>query len=120
MRTTSKPWLRTGYLKQVDVTLFSGSVEVRATRYTVNTESGDLTMSRPGGVMWPRVANPYLRIILFYTDDYTAAEKEAMRGRLKIGWSPTSDDTSHASLKAAGGRDYASNAFGHAAQGLHA
>jgi Bacterial HORMA domain family 1 len=101
-----------GYLKKVDITLLSGTAEQRATQYIVNTDSGDLVMSRPGGVMWPRVASPYLRIILFYTDDYTATAKEAMREKLKINWAPTNDDTSHATLKPAGARDYASNAFG--------
>jgi hypothetical protein len=101
-----------GYLKKVDITLLSNGFEQRATQYTVNTASGDLTMSRPGGVMWPRVTGPYLRIILFYTDDYTGAAKEAMSGKLKINWTPTSDDTSHATLKSAGARDYVSNAFG--------
>ena len=47
-----------GYLKYVDVTLFSNGVEVRAARYNVNTEAGDLTSSRPGGVLWPRVSGP--------------------------------------------------------------
>jgi hypothetical protein len=51
-----------GFLRKADITLLSNSVEQRAVQYTVNTASGDLTMSRPGGVMWPRVANPYLRI----------------------------------------------------------
>jgi hypothetical protein len=101
-----------GFLEKVDITLLSNFVEQRAVQYTVNTASGDLTMSRPGGVMWPGVANPYLRIILFYTDDYTFAQKLAMSGKLKINWSPTNDDTSHSALKSAGNRDYASNAFG--------
>jgi Bacterial HORMA domain family 1 len=101
-----------GYLKKVDLTLFSGTTEVRATQYVVNTYSGDLTMSRPGGVLWPRVADCFLRIILSYTDDYTAAAKEALRGKLRTNWTPTSADTSHAGLKASGGRDYASNGWG--------
>jgi Bacterial HORMA domain family 1 len=101
-----------GCIKQVDLTLFSGAVERRATQYTVNTSSGDLIMSRPGGVMWPRVADALLRIILTHTDSYTAAAKEQMRGRLRINWTPTSVDTSHSKLNASGGRDYASNAFG--------
>lgn len=102
-----------GFLEKVDVTLLRDfTEEVRAVQYTVNTASGDLTMSRPGGVMWPKVANPYLRIILYYTDDYTSAWKVAMGPKLKINWGPTSDDTSHATLKSAGNRDYASNAFG--------
>jgi hypothetical protein len=101
-----------GFLKQVDVTLLSNGIEVCAAQYTVNTASGDLTMSRPGGVMWPKVDKPYLRIVLSYTSDYTPAEKEKMRSSLKITWTPTSTDTSHFGLKASGSRDYASNAFG--------
>src|ERR1043166_3174930 len=57
-----------GYLRQVDVTLLSGSVEVNACTYSVNSEAVSLSMSRPGGVNWPRVTNPFLRIVLFYTD----------------------------------------------------
>lgn len=100
------------FLKKVDVTLLSNGAEVRAAEYTVNTASGDLTMSRPGGVMWPKVDNPHLRVVLSYTSAYTAAEKEKMRSSLKISWTPTSTDTSHAGLKVSGNRDYASNAFG--------
>jgi hypothetical protein len=101
-----------GFLEQVDLTLFSGAVEQRATQYTVNTSSDDLTMSRPGGVIWPRVADAFLRIVLHYTDSYTAYEKEQMRRTLKINWTPTNDDTTHSTLKPSGGRNYASNAFG--------
>jgi hypothetical protein len=101
-----------GYLKQVDLTLLSGGVEQRAAQYTVNTSSGDLTMSRPGGVMWPRVADAFFRIILSYSDTYTATAKEQMRSSLQINGTPTNDDTSHATLNRSGGRDYASNAFG--------
>lgn len=101
-----------GYLRKVDLTLFSDAVEQRAATYEVNTASGDLTMSRPGGVLWPRVANPYLRIILFYTSDYDDAAKERMRDELEIAWSPTKDDTSHQALSRQGGRDYSSNGWG--------
>jgi len=101
-----------GYLKKVDLTLFSGSVEVRATQYTVNAVGDDLTTSRPGGVMWPRVANPELRIIVFHTDAYDAAARESMKPKLKIGWIPSTANTTHASLTANGGRDYASNGWG--------
>jgi Bacterial HORMA domain family 1 len=101
-----------GYLKMVDLTLLSGDLEHCATHYSVNTASGNLTMSRPGGVMWPRISNAQLRIVLSYTSKYTAEAKEEMRHRLKLGWVPSYDDTSHAALKATGARDYASNAFG--------
>lgn len=103
---------KAGYLKYVDVTLFSNSVEMKAVRFDVNTEAGSLTTSRPGGVLWPKVANPYLRIILGYTSDYTDTARDATKGKLKIGWTPTSDDTSHSGLTSSGGRNYASNSYG--------
>lgn len=100
------------YLKHVDVTLLSSGIEKRATRFHVNTEAGKLTSSRPGGVLWPKVPNPYLRIVLSHTNDYTGTAREAMKSKLKINWMPTSTDTSHAGLTAKGERDYASNNYG--------
>ena len=67
-----------GYLKKVDLTLLSADVEVRACQYVVNTAANDLTMVRPGGVMWPQVANAYLRIVISYTSDYDGAARERM------------------------------------------
>lgn len=101
-----------GYLKRVDLTLLSGSTEIKATQYSVNTEAGGLAMSRPGGVLWPRIPNGQLRIILSYTEDYDAAAREMMKGKLKINWVPTDDDTSHIALTLTGRRDYVSNAWG--------
>lgn len=104
-----------GYLESVDLTLMRGGsngTEVKATKYTVNNDAGDLTSSRPGGVLWPRVSNPYLRIILRFSTSYDAAAKTAMSPRLNIGWQPTTVDTSHWSLTQNGGRDYASNGWG--------
>jgi hypothetical protein len=100
------------YLDYVDVTLFSNGVEVKATRFEVDTDAGGLTSSRPGGVLWPKVVGPYLQIVLGYTSAYTPAAKETIKGKLKISWSPTDVDTSHSSLKSAGGRDYVSNCYG--------
>lgn len=101
-----------GYLKQVDITLLSNGVEIQAAQYVVNTSAGDLTASRPGNAKWPRVATPHLRIVISYTASYTPAAEAAMKGRLKINWTPTIDDISHRTLKASGGRDYASNGWG--------
>lgn len=101
-----------GYLKKVDLTLLSGRTEIRATQYTVNSAGTDLTPSRPGGVMWPRVANPDLRVVVFHTDAYDAAARESMKPKLKISWTPSTADTSHGGLTAGGGRDYASNGWG--------
>jgi hypothetical protein len=101
-----------GYLKKVDLTLLSGATEIRATQYVVSTAANVLTMSRPGGVMWPRVVNPDFRVILSYTEEYTQPAREAMKNKLKITWVPSAADTSHSALKATGGRDYASNSWG--------
>ena len=103
---------KAGYLAWVDVTLFSNGIEVKAVRFDVDTDAGSLVTSRPGGVLWPKVSGAHLRIILSYTDAYTSAAREAMKSKLKIGWVPSSDDTSHTSLRSSGGRDYVSNAYG--------
>jgi hypothetical protein len=101
-----------GFLKKVDLTLMSSGAELRALRYDVDTDSGSLTTNRPGGVMWPKVDGANLRIVLSYTDAYTAAEKEKMRSKLRVNWTPTTVDTSHSTLSQSASRDYASNAYG--------
>ncbi len=103
---------KAGYLEYVDVTLFNNGVEVKAVRFDVDTDAGSLTSSRPGGVLWPKVAGAHLRVVLGYTDAYTSDAREATKSKLKIGWVTSYDDTSHASLTSSGGRNYASNAYG--------
>ena len=100
------------FLRMVDVTLLSGEREVCAVTYVVNTSAGELTTSRPGGVKWPRVPFPDLRIILSHTAKYDDEEREAMRKHLKVEWVPSYADTSHSALKQVAGRDYASNGWG--------
>lgn len=101
-----------GYLESVDLTLLSGLTEVRAARYVVSTAAGDLTMSRPGGVLWPRVLSPDLRVTVYYTAAYTDTARQAMKGKLKIGWVPSTADTRHLTLTSSSSRDYASNGWG--------
>jgi hypothetical protein len=103
---------KAGYLKRADVMLFSGEQEVQAVRFDVNAEAGSLTSSRPGGVRWPRVANARLRIVLSYTSAYSDTVAAAIAPKLKLSWSSTNLDTSHATLRIAGGRDYVSNSYG--------
>lgn len=103
---------KAGYLKWVDVTLISNGGEVKAARFEVSTEASSLTTSRPGGVLWPKIAGAELRIVLSHTDDYTNVAREATKGKLKIGWVSCYDDTSHAGLTSSGGRNYVSNAYG--------
>jgi hypothetical protein len=103
---------KNGFLKFVDVTLMSGGVEVTATRFEVVVGSDELKSSRPGGLVWPKVASPFLRVYLRYTDAYTAAERTAATSKLKHNWSPSSADVSHSALTSSTSRDYSSNGFG--------
>lgn len=101
-----------GYLAWIDLTLLSAGIEIKAVRFEVDTESGSLTSSRPGGVLWPRVNSPHLRIVISYTAAYDDDAHRALRDSLKIGWTTSYDDTSHSSLTGGTGRDYTSNAYG--------
>lgn len=103
---------KAGYLDWVDVTLFSYAVEKKAVRFQVNANADSWIPSRPGGVCWPKLPGAQLRIVLGYTNTYTAAARDAMKGKLRIGWVTSYDDTSHAGLTSSGGRDYASNGYG--------
>ncbi len=101
-----------GFLKKVDVTLLSENVEKKAAVYLVNDKVGDVTSQRPGGVLWPRVENPWLRVTIWYTSAYTDAIKAQTQPKLKVGWSTSTADTSHSSLSKSGARSYASNGYG--------
>ena len=100
-----------GYLKEVDLTLFNGGTEIRAIQYVVCDSAGNLTMSRPGGVMWPRVTVPNLRVVIGYTNLYDATARERMQRKLRISWIPTNADTSHSGLIRGGERSYVSNGW---------
>lgn len=93
-------------LEFVDLTLLSGTSEVEAARYTVDP-SGGLSTTRPGGVMWHRVEEPKLRVVIRRNADYP----EDIARQLKLKWSPTNDDISHASLVKTGSREYSSNGW---------
>lgn len=101
-----------GHLRVADITLLSNGVEQRATRYTVDSETGSLSMSRPGGVLWPKVPNAYLRIVLSYNKSYDKEAREKLRDKLKESWVSSDADTSHSTLKANADRSYSSNAYG--------
>lgn len=99
-----------GYLKYVDVTLFSYGEEVKAARYTVNTSAGSLMPSRPGGVLWPRVSGARLSVIVGPTQSFWL-DATVMKA-LKISWGPSYQDVSHRTLQESAGRSYVSNAYG--------
>lgn len=101
-----------GYLAWVDVTLLSTGTEIKAVRFAVDADSGSLTSSRPGGVLWPKVPNAHLRMVIGYTAAYDDDARRDMTNRLKISWTTSYDDTSHSSLSGGGGRNYTSNSYG--------
>jgi hypothetical protein len=101
-----------GLLAFVDVTLFDGPAEVKAVKYTVNPNSGELKSSAPGGVLWPRnLANPDLAVTLGFRTARAAEVASNLTG-LRVAWVPNKRDTSHPSLNASGGRDLVSGGFG--------
>jgi len=100
-----------GYLAWVDVTLLSYGVEQMAMQYTPNTDASGWTTNRPGA-LWPKVPSARLRIIINHTSAYTTAAEQALKGQLKINWTSTTEDTSHAALTQNGGRDYSSSSYG--------
>ena len=97
---------KAGVLEFVDLTLLNGKSEVEAARYTVDA-SGGLSATRPGGVMWRRVEEPKLRVVIRRKGDYP----EDLRRRLRITWSPTNEDISHRDLAKTGSREYSSNGW---------
>lgn len=99
-----------GVLSFVDVTLLDGMREIEAARYTVNT-SGNLSTTRPGGVMWPRVPLPRLRVVVRHTKNYNDAMRQQLSGKLRLHWRPTNEDVSHSGLTSVGMREYASNGW---------
>lgn len=101
-----------GYLAYVDLTLLNLGKEVRAARYTVDTDAGGLVSSRPGNAMWPRVAFPKLRVVVSYTSDFDSEARRSLNGKLTLTWTTNNDDTSHASLNDDGGRNYTSGSYG--------
>ena len=95
-------------LDGVDITLFSGAQEIEAARYTVDTNTGNLAMERPGGVLWRHVPNATLQIVLIFTENYNEVQ---LRNRLKLKWVPTNADLSHSFLKPISERYYVSNGW---------
>jgi len=100
------------FLQFVDVTLLDSGVEVAATRFEVAADGSGLKSSRPGGLVWPKVANPFLRVVLRYTAAYTDDQKAAAASTLKIDWTKSTADISHPTLASSSSRDYSSNGFG--------
>lgn len=104
-----------GYLKEVQVLLFSGDHKQRATTYHINSQNERRDTDRPGSAIWPRVANPRITVILLYTDAYGALsdqQRQLFDRTLRRPWSPTSISTDHRDLRSSGQRGYTSNAFG--------
>ena len=100
-----------GYLKDVDVTLLDGGSEICAARFEVHDSSGKLAMHRPGGLLWPRVNDPDLRIVI-HTKNYDVNAKRRIKHKLILDWTDTNVDTRHLSLISKENRSYESNGWG--------
>jgi Bacterial HORMA domain family 1 len=98
------------YLNYVDVTLMYQGLEIKAARYTVNENSGELSSSRPGGVMWPRHSSANLRLVLGMTSKWESEPPD--QSQFNISWTTTGMDVSHSGLKSSDGRNFTSNAYG--------
>lgn len=102
-----------GALKEINVMLYSSGVKKHAVRYIIKTDTGELASSRPGGVLWPRLPSPALRVVISYAPGGGAIKDEMLRrNELNIQWAPTSEDITHSSLSCNGGRNYNSNGYG--------
>jgi hypothetical protein len=104
-----------GYIEYIDVTLQQYGVEKRAVRYTVTEQGGDLTSSRPGGVLWEQLPDAQLRIVVGETVAWTAmtaTERQHLQRRLNASWTTTNADLSHSLLKSQSSRNFTSNAYG--------
>lgn len=101
-----------GFLEFVDVTLLDNEAEIRAMRYLVNPNSGNLEASRPGNALWPKVSKPRLRIVFNHKPSYTEEERKKLASSLKLDWVTSYEDISHGSLRQTTGRNYVSNDYG--------
>lgn len=99
------------YLDFVDLTLISNGNEYKAARYYVDA-SGGLANDRPGNARWPRIEGAWLRITLSYKNSYDLTAQQKLAGKMKISWTPSDDDISHADLTEGDGREYSSNGYG--------
>lgn len=97
------------FVKSVDVTLIGPyGGELRAVEYEVDEDSGQLTSSRPGGVLWPKTAGGAIRVVIRKSRALT----DAVNQRLNFSWAPSSADLSHSNLTSSGGRNYVQNGYG--------
>lgn len=104
-----------GYITYVDVTLLQYNIEKRAVRYTVTETGSELASSRPGGVVWERLPNAVLRVVINHTSRWHAlgqSEQQRIERGLRRSWKASYDDLSHASLRSNGGRNFTSNDYG--------
>jgi hypothetical protein len=113
----AKALAEAGYLGSASVCLRDeNKCTVRAARYDVSTDTGTLTVSRPGDAMWPRTRNGELTVVLSYTPDWDALSAERKQrfesDRLTLSWVTSDIDTTFPGLVRSADRNYASNGYG--------
>jgi hypothetical protein len=105
-----------GYLKRVDVVLFSATGQrLRAGKFAVSEDAGGWSSDMPGDNIWPATAGGSISLIIHYSKSWSAlseARQAEFRQGLTIKWVPSNQDTTFAEMEADGARRYASNAYG--------
>lgn len=101
-----------GCIKSVDVILFDPKgTKLRAAKYTVSTSAEGWINQRPGANLWPRTPTGRLQIIVSYADG-GREKKDSLKDKLQISWTPTDEDTTHATLSRLDDRLYVSKGWG--------
>ena len=101
-----------GYLEAIDLTLLDAEREVKAARFVVSESASGWANQRPGDALWPRLANPELRIVLIHNASYDEEARRKMASKLKNNWGACLTDIDHGSLQRGGNRSYASSSYG--------
>jgi hypothetical protein len=105
-----------GYLFEINIYLMDAfGRTIRAAKYQVTTNAGELTASRPGNYLWPRTPGGQLCVHVTYSEEWwreSTTRKAAFMQRLIQTWGTLALDTSFLMLRRQLDRNYVSNGFG--------
>jgi len=105
------------YLKTVDIILLNQADKpLQATRFTVNADGKAISGDKAGGNAWSELSEAKLTVALSYTALWTTLGENGRAAYVKekafkIGWVPSSIDTSYRHLKRLAGQLYASSGY---------
>lgn len=104
------------YLAEVNIVLRGPTgKEIRANKYEVLTEAGQLTAAQPGNFLWPRIVGGRLSVVAIYSEAWKTLpdwRKESFRKELRLDWVTSDIDTSFPGLVSTIDRAYVSSGYG--------